>query len=83
MNTILIILLKENVSATNLDKFFSFIDPFIEKQGFQLINSNPKIYINNANISDANIRSLITKIKGQNNYNQIVKSSHFGKLNKL
>lgn len=83
MKSILIFILKDNVSNINLEKFFSFVDPFIEQQGFQLISSNPKIYVINANITDSNIRTMMTKIKGQKNYNQIIKSVHFGKLNKL
>jgi len=83
MKTILIMLLKGNVSSANLNNFFLFVDPFLEQQGFQPINDNPKVYMNEYDMTNVNIRNVISKIKKQTNYNQIVKSFHFGKLNKL
>lgn len=84
MNTILIMMLKDSVSSTNYEKFFTFVDPFMEQNAFQsLQGTNPKIYACMQNISDSKIREIINKIKGQANYNQVIKSIHYGKLKKI
>lgn len=69
----IILMVSKNTNNPKMKTFFEVIDPYIESQGWELIDNIPRTYFNYNNISPTKVRSLITTIKNTDGYNAIFK----------
>lgn len=83
MNTILMLVLRRNVTKQNYESYFEVMNPFLQTKGFNLVSKDPNIYIHDSTTTESLVRDIGNKLKNHQNYNQVIKSIHTGRLHKI